>query len=514
MKISDPQKFKLWLEAEKALTGRFHPETSPESMRTAGLLAAQSHSWPSALLRLEDAVRNGIHDLQTLDALGEAAYQTQTPQALLPFQNLYRDPMIAIHLARALMMLGQIPAARELLKLAPDSLFKAAVAAVLGVEKDIETSIAAMLRPLSNMDMRTVNSIEYWQALAPVAEAAGRKDLVQLAERRLKALAYTKPVIHYNQSLRLLAEGEFRAGWKLHDWRLVPGSPCPAETAFMDFSMWEGEFLTKQRLLVVMENGFGDQIFGLRYLQALADEGADIDVAVGAELSALVQASFPAMKVHDMNKAREPNYWQNKPRPDFWTYCLSIPSRTDLWEPLQTAGYLKAPENLVAQYKLNLKMRNPHKLPVYGLVWHGDIRTAPMRTRAYTLHEFLQESEILKTPCLIVCLQKDATAEELSELQVQIDNAGCQLVNAVTTLTDFAHTSAWISCVDHMWSCDTATAHLAGALGLRTTVMIRNKAIWHWRCDTKTQKSVWYDSCRIKYALTPPISYMFEIRAE
>ncbi|HEY8269395.1 MAG TPA: hypothetical protein VIG33_00785 [Pseudobdellovibrionaceae bacterium] len=512
MKVSNDKNFKLWLEAEKALSVGLPAGTAPEVLRTSGLLRAQSQAWSAALLRLEEAVRNGISDLQTLDALGEAAYQTQTYQALLPFEDLYRDPMIAIHMARALMMLGQISAAHFFLRLAPDSLLKAAISAVLGVEKNIETSMTALFKPLIKKEMETVNCIEYWQALAPVAEVAGRKDLVHLAEQRLKALAYARPVIHYNQSLRLLAEGEFRAGWKLYDWRLVPGSACPAMTGFADFSMWEGEFLAGKKILVVMENGLGDQIFGLRYLQTLAEEGAEVNVAVGPELAALAQSSFPSMKIHDLEKARELTYWKDKSRPDFWTYCLSIPARADLGDPLATAGYLKASESLVLQCQRSLNLQNPRKLPVHGLVWHGDIRTAPMRTRAYTLTEFLRESEILKTPCLLVCLQKDVTQEELSELRAQADKRGCLLFNAAPSLQNFAQTAAWINCVDHMWSCDTSTAHLAGALGVRTTVMIRNKAIWHWRCEAKTQKAVWYDSCHIKYALTPPISYMFDIR--
>jgi len=510
MKIGEQQKIRLWVDAEKVLTKGF----SPEAMRTSGLLAAQNRAWSSALLRLEEAVHHGVQDLQTLDALGEAAYQSKTYQRLLPFRNLYRDPLVAIHMARALTMLGQSQAAHEFLNLAPDSILKSAVIALTGVKHDIETSLAALIAPLSRSEMVDVNFVEYWQALAPVADAAGRKDLVLLAERRLKALAYSKPVIHYNQALRFLADGEFRAGWKLHDWRLMPDSPCMLSTAFEDFSMWEGEFLSGKRLLVVLENGFGDQIFGLRYLQALLlegtseDQGAKIEVVVGPELFALVQASFPSVKVHDLQKVHETGYWQNRKRPDFWTYCLSIPCRTDLFEPVQTAGYLSAPENLTQQYRGHL----PRKaVPVYGITWHGDIRTPPMRTRAYTLQEFLHESEILKSPCVLVCLQKDATPDELAKLESETQKAGCELIVASSTLLDFAHTAAWISCVDKVWSCDTAVAHLAGALGVSANVMIRNKSIWCWRCDPSTQKAVWYDSCQIKYALTPAFSYMFDL---
>ena len=136
-----------------------------------------------------------------------------------------------------------------------------------------------------------------------------------------------------------------------------------------------------------------------------------------------------------------------------------------------------------------------------------------MRTRAYTVQEFLIESQILNNPCIVVCLQKDVTTEELAELRLAVEASGSHLIDASVSLHNFAHTAAWMLCLDHMWSCDTATAHLAGALAVRTTVMIRNKSIWHWLCDTN-YKSVWYDFIKVKYALAPAHSYMFDIRSE
>ncbi len=509
MKTLNQDQSKLWLEAENALTLKLQPE----DLRTSGLLAAQRMGWSSALLRLEEAVQNGVRDFQTLDALGEAAYRAKMSEALLPFKELYRDPMISIHMARALMMLGQSEEAEEFLKISKGTTLKTAVSALLGMRENIESAIKSMLRPFTGKNqtqIENLNFAEYWQALAPVAEAAGRADLVSLAERRSKALAYDKAVIHYNQALRLLAAGEFRAGWKLYDWGLAPGSPCESATGFADIAMWEGELLQGKSLLIVLENGLGDQIFGLRYLQSMADEGAQVEIAVDEELHQLVQNSFPLMKVHELKKAREENYWQFQPRPDYWSYCLSLPCRADICEPIGTTGFLSAPKNLSQTYKKLIASVNPDHLPVYGITWHGDIRTAPMRTRAYTLEEFLKESEILNKPSLIVCLQKDVTHIELAELQIEIDKVGGKLINAAPQLEDFAHTAAWIKCLDHMFSCDTAVAHAAGALGTPTTVLIRNKAIWQWRSNND-KKSVWYDSAQIKYALAPKFSYMFEI---
>ncbi len=514
MKLKDPKKLGLWLEAEKSLATVFHPEISPEVMRTSGLLSVQGQAWNAALLRLEEAVRNGVHDVQTLDAFGEAAYQAKVYHALWPYEALYRNPVVSIHMARALMMMGQISLAREFLRMSPHSLLSAAVKAILGVEKDIETSIDAIVAPTEISEIENLNSVEYWQALAPIAAAAKRYDLVKLAERRLKALAYGNPVIHYNQALRLFTDGEFRAAWKLHEWRLVEGSPCAVATSFVDFSMWEGEFLESKKLLVVMENGFGDQIFGLRYLQCLIDEGARIEVAAKPDLSNLIKESYPQIEVHDLANAQLSNYWENRESPDFWTYCLSIPSRADICEPVAADGYLRASEDLISKYSSEIRRKNPKGLPVYGIVWHGDIRTGPMRTRAYSLSEFLQESGVLKAPCVVVCLQKDVTSDELFELKRQLEHTGSILIDASKTLVDFSHTSAWIKCLDRMFSCDTATGHLAGALGAPATMLIRNKSIWYWQCDDQLKKSYWYSSCDVRYALAPKISYMFEIRSD
>lgn len=507
---------KVWTAAEKNLTLNPSPTDRPEFLRTAGLMAANRNSWPSTLLRLEEAVRHGVRDLQTLDTLGEAAYQAQSLQSLLPYQNLYNDPMIASHMARAFMLLGDITAAREFLNLAQDSLLKVALTALLGFEKNIESAMAAMLAPLSHPEIKNLNFIEFWQALAPVADVAGRKDIVALAETRQKALAYARPVTHYNQAMRLLADGEFQAAWKVHDWRLVPGSPCVLPTQFADISMWEGEGLAGKKILVSLENGFGDQIFSLRYLQPLINEGAHVEVAVGPEVRPLVESSFSFLKIHDLKSAEDIKYWGNQARPDFWIPCLSIPSRAYLDTPIGTSGYLKAPAELTQAYKVQIKQfqNAEQNFPVYGIVWHGDIRTAPMRTRAYSLTEFLQESGILNQPCVIVCLQKDATPEELTELETKASAQNCKVITAQTTLENFAHTAAWIQNLTKLFSCDTATAHLGGALGKPTTVLIRNKAIWHWRCDQTTMQSVWYQSCRVQYALAPKFSYMFDIRAE
>lgn len=515
MKIEDKETFKIWGDAEKILT----QHVSPEHMRTSGLISAQLKNWNSSLLRLEEAVRNGIHDWQTLDSLGEAAYRASMPEALLPIEQLYQNPIVAIHMARALIMLGDLKGAEEYLKLAPETMLKAAIKALLGFKNNIESSMAAMFLPVTQFEkeIKNLNYIEYWQALAPIADAAKRSDLVRLAERRLKALAYERPVHHYNQALRLLMEGEYSAGWKLYDWYMVPGSPCADKTEFGDLPLWEGENLKNKKLLVILANGAGDQIFSVRYLRALLEEGAQIEVAVDKEIRPLLELNYPTFKFHDRLLAEDKKYWTSqlsaKSLPDYWVYSFSIPARADLCQPIQTKGFLCSPPLLALDCQAFIKTQNPNALPIFGLTWHGKMLTPSMRTRAYTISEFLAESKILEKPRVIICLQKDATEDELIFLQAEVHKSGGIFINAANTLIDYAQTAAWMSTLDQMFSCDTVTAHLAGALAVPTTALIRNRAIWHWRCEDDF-KSVWYDSVKVQFALDPKISYMFEMRTD
>ncbi len=504
------QRQKLWLETEKKITLGF----SVEDLRTSGLLSVERRNWRAALLRLTEAVRWGVRDLQTLDALGEAAYQTKTPQALLAFQNEYTESMVAVHMARAFLMMGQLQECRKYLAISNDTLLKEAIAKVISVEKDIQTAIEVMTSPLIHAN-ENLNLIEYWQLLSPVAEVAANHQLVQQAERKLKAYAYDRPVVHFNQALRLLACGELSAGWKLYDWRLAPGSPCAQPMACADISVWEGEDLKGKELLILLENGFGDQIFSLRYCQALLNDGIHLSIATSPELFELVKASFPKNSVHLMKDAHQIDYWNSKNKPDYWIYAFSVPARSKHFSYVCTEGYLQAHANSVAEVKLEITKINSEFLPVRAITWHGDIATAPMRTRAYSVTDFLEQSEVLKSPCVLINLQKDVTAAELSILKKAATDNKCILLDPSQRLNDFATTAAWLTNCDQIYSCDTAVAHLAGALSLHLTVLVRNKAIWHWiasEAGAGQYKSNWYSSANVKYALTPKFSYMFDIR--
>ena len=64
-----------------------------------------------------------------------------------------------------------------------------------------------------------------------------------------------------------------------------------------------------------------------------------------------------------------------------------------------------------------------------------------------------------------------------------------------TQMTDFASTARLINAMDLVVTIDTAMAHLAGALGQRTWVMLSHSPDWRWMLQR--DDSPWYPNSRL-----------------
>jgi precorrin-6B methylase 2 len=86
-------------------------------------------------------------------------------------------------------------------------------------------------------------------------------------------------------------------------------------------------------------------------------------------------------------------------------------------------------------------------------------------------------------------LQKSPTAES------EIAASGLELVDLGKDFESFRDTAAVISLLDLVISVDTSVAHLAGALGAPTWVLVGEPPDWRWLVDGNT--TPWYPSARI-----------------
>src|SRR5208282_3381721 len=90
----------------------------------------------------------------------------------------------------------------------------------------------------------------------------------------------------------------------------------------------------------------------------------------------------------------------------------------------------------------------------------------------------------------LVSLQKGPAAEQIAQ-----PPAGMTIHDWTDQLGDFADTAALIEALDLVITVDTATAHLAGALGKPVWILNRHDACWRWL--TGRSDSPWYPTATL-----------------
>jgi ADP-heptose:LPS heptosyltransferase len=123
-----------------------------------------------------------------------------------------------------------------------------------------------------------------------------------------------------------------------------------------------------------------------------------------------------------------------------------------------------------------------------GLVWSGNPNHNNDRNRSIPLREL---ARILDVDATFVSLQKAPKPDDRAALLERTE-----IVDLTADLTDFADTAALVSCLDLVITVDTSVAHLAGALGCPTWILLPYYAPdFRWLLDR--DDSPWYPSVRL-----------------
>ena len=69
------------------------------------------------------------------------------------------------------------------------------------------------------------------------------------------------------------------------------------------------------------------------------------------------------------------------------------------------------------------------------------------------------------------------------------------MINLAKDFKSFSDTASALKAMDVVVTVDTSVAHLAGALGVKTYLLLPYASDWRWFCDTKT--TPWYKSVEI-----------------
>ena len=284
----------------------------------------------------------------------------------------------------------------------------------------------------------------------------------------------------WNLSLVLLRIGRLEQAWPLFEARYDPSLPRPvARLPVLPFLQWRGEALTGKSILMIGEQGYGDEIQMVRYAKLLKQCGASrVSLVCKPPLRDLMATATTVDAVFTDQ--------QPVPAHDFWTLCFSLPghfgTRPDtIPAPLP---YLQADPLLVERWRPNL----PPTGRRVGLVWKGAAAHGNDLNRS--LPGLSTLAALWTCPGIsFVSLQK-GQGEDEAALAAQPGHPQA-LTELGSRIASFADTAAILAQLDLLICVDTSTAHLAGALGRPCWVLLPAIGT-DWRWLHERDDSPWY----------------------
>lgn len=268
-----------------------------------------------------------------------------------------------------------------------------------------------------------------------------------------------------------LIQGASAEGWELFDERSLP---VPLTTA-LD---WHGEPLGLGSVLVTAEQGIGDQFQFMRFVPMLRERGAGrIVVECHADAVSLISVNgFEAI-------ARGANI-----ETDWHVPLLSLPHRLQLGPNVSgdRVPYLQAPSSLASHSPPasgerfdGRADRNARRI---GLVWAGNPSFPGRVTRDFP-------SALL--PSILAIPGIEWTSLQFGEA----GNAAPPELRRESLPRDWAGTANLLTQLDGLVTTDTGIAHLAGAIGLPTWVLLQHVPDWRW--GVRGESTPWYPTMRL-----------------
>jgi len=433
-----------------------------------------------AALRLDPGVAdahgnlgNALHALGQLDAAA-ASYRTALrlapDQAELHFgaaivlQKQQRYEAAAAHFQQAYRLRPDLPEA---------AIHLCTELARRGQQDQAE----ALLRGMVERDPLYAGA---WLNLGLLHQEQGRYPAALDCFRRAQAIAPDFALAHYNEGLVQLLTGNLTLGWEKYEWRWRVESFSRVPPRFPQ-ARWLGEDLGGRTLLVHSEQGFGDTIQFCRYLP-LAAARARILLSVPKPLIRLLSG------VPGIAQFMSPG----DPVPEFDRYCpmLSLPRvfGTVLETIPAAIPYLTAEPARVAAWAQRLPAAGCR----IGIAWQGNPDAALDQGRSFPLACL---EPVARVPGVaLVSLQKGAGLEQIDALagRLAVTVPGPDFDSGPDAFLD---TAALMMSLDLVITCNTAVAHLAGALGRPVWLALRHHPDWRWLLDR--EDSPWYPSLRL-----------------
>jgi tetratricopeptide (TPR) repeat protein len=273
-----------------------------------------------------------------------------------------------------------------------------------------------------------------------------------------------------------LRAGDYAGGWPLYEARLrTPGDVPKVRPSTALRQRWDGKPFPGKTLLVFGEQGFGDNIMVARFFPELRAMGGRVLLEVRPALAGFLSRAPGLDAVLPLNETAEPAQAY-----DLWIPSMSLPFMlgVDPGRRVAPARYLEPAAEAVAYWRERTAQYPGRKV---GIAWSGNP----------------QHKNDLRRSIPFDLVRNLVSMPRASFFSLQL-NPGWgpdfhkppALADFTDELLTFDDTAALAECMDLVISVDTSVAHVGGALGRPTWILLPYLAEWRW--GLKSERTPWY----------------------
>lgn len=247
-----------------------------------------------------------------------------------------------------------------------------------------------------------------------------------------------------------------------------------------EMPVWDGGSLARKTIIVSAEQGLGDSLMFLRFIDRLTDMGGTVILIVQQPLVAITRANWPHLEVISAGAAESS---RNDIEADYHIPLMSLPLHlgADKGSLSASAAYLAVPES--AQQEWSHRFGQTGRLRV-GFAFKGNADHTNDSNRSIPHDIFI--SALPQGPEYHF-LGIDLEASERDYIAARAD-----VLSHHEEIGDFCDTAAIVANMDMVICVDTSVAHLAGALGVPTFILLSHTPDWRWGLTGNT--TFWYPS--------------------
>lgn len=284
------------------------------------------------------------------------------------------------------------------------------------------------------------------------------------------------PELRWNRGLAHLLYGHFREGWEDIESRFQLTTQRMSLMEPFAQPRWTGEPFPGKTLLLHHEQGFGDTIMLIRFAALAKARGGRVVAVVSPNLVDLIATCDGLDEVLP----------HGAPLPDFQVHLplMSLPRVFHVEEETIPARvpYLDVPARVPSRAALEQVLALPARPVRIGFTWFGNATHIMDHIRSMPPEHLAPLGQLPGVTWY--CFQRPAP-ESLPLPAVPIS----------ALFQNFSDTAFALRAMDLVITVDTAVAHLAGALGIPTFLMLPWESEWRWQLDRTD--SPWYPTFRL-----------------